>query len=116
MVESARLESVLLRKRYEGSNPSLSAIINTSSLPVDFNNKCRKGFEAKLRRPNREEKADKTADSNLAAQERGLRPSVWAIPSASSSFVVRYQSGQMDQTVNLTAQAFGGSNPPLTTN
>ena len=30
--------------------------------------------------------------------------------------MVRYQSGQMDQTVNLTAQAFGGSNPPLTTN
>ncbi len=30
--------------------------------------------------------------------------------------MVRYQSGQMDQTVNLTAQAFEGSNPSLTTN
>ena len=29
---------------------------------------------------------------------------------------MRYQSGQMDQTVNLTAQAFEGSNPSLTTN
>ena len=28
MVESARLESVLLRKRYEGSNPSLSAMFD----------------------------------------------------------------------------------------
>ncbi len=28
---------------------------------------------------------------------------------------VRYQSGQMDQTVNLAAQAFDGSNPSLTT-
>ena len=30
--------------------------------------------------------------------------------------MVRYQSGQMDQAVNLTAQAFEGSNPSLTTN
>ena len=29
---------------------------------------------------------------------------------------VRCQSGQMDQTVNLTAYAFGGSNPSLTNN
>ena len=29
--------------------------------------------------------------------------------------MVRYQSGQMDQAVNLTAQAFEGSNPSLTT-
>lgn len=29
--------------------------------------------------------------------------------------MVRYQSGQMDQTVNLTAHAFEGSNPSLTT-
>ena len=31
-------------------------------------------------------------------------------------FLVRYHSGQMDQTVNLAAQAFDGSNPSLTTN
>ena len=29
--------------------------------------------------------------------------------------VGRYQSGQMGQTVNLLAYAFGGSNPPLPT-
>jgi hypothetical protein len=28
----------------------------------------------------------------------------------------RYQSGQLGQTVNLLAYAFGGSNPPLPTN
>ena len=33
----------------------------------------------------------------------------------SEKCAVRYQSGQMDQTVNLAAQAFEGSNPSLTT-
>ena len=31
-------------------------------------------------------------------------------------FLVGFPSGQRDQTVNLTADAFGGSNPPPTTN
>ncbi len=30
-------------------------------------------------------------------------------------FLGSFQSGQMDQTVNLLVYAFGGSNPPLPT-
>ena len=35
---------------------------------------------------------------------------------SSKDIMVRCQSGQMDQTVNLAARAYEGSNPSLTTN
>ena len=36
-------------------------------------------------------------------------------PSAGSISVGRWRSGQSQQTVNLSAYAYGGSNPPLPT-
>ena len=36
-------------------------------------------------------------------------------PSIGSNILGRYQSGQMGQTVNLLAHAYGGSNPSLPT-
>ena len=35
-------------------------------------------------------------------------------PSAGSFYMVGFPSGQREQTVNLSANAFGGSNPPPT--
>ena len=53
--------------------------------------------------------------SNPLASSKGGRPS--ELPIFLDPFSKgRFPSGQRDQTVNLTAYAFGGSNPPLPTN
>ena len=55
-------------------------------------------FASSLRRQDAERRRETSAPARRSASEEG-----------------RYPSGQREQTVNLSASAFGGSNPPLPT-
>jgi hypothetical protein len=56
----------------------------------------------------------KRARASVSPVERSSVPASGPIPESSRS-MARYPSGQRGQTVNLLANAFGGSNPPLAT-
>ena len=80
-------------------------------------------FASSLRRQDTEPRRETSAPARRSASEEGResqrhlasRPGKSGPARRSASEEGRYPSGQREQTVNLSASAFGGSNPPLPT-
>src|SRR3989304_2536057 len=78
-------------------------------------------FASSLRRQDTEPRRETSAPARRSASEEGResqrhlasRPGMAGPARRSASEEGRYPSGQREQTVNLSASAFGGSNPPL---
>src|SRR3990172_4887319 len=78
-------------------------------------------FASSLRRQDTEPRRETSAPARRSASEEGResqrhlasRPGTAGPARRSASEEGRYPSGQREQTVNLSASAFGGSNPPL---
>src|SRR3972149_2093898 len=78
-------------------------------------------FASSLRRHDAEPRRKTSAPARRSAEgkksQKHLASRLWNAEPArrSASEEGRYPSGQREQTVNLSASAFGGSNPPLPT-
>ncbi len=93
------VEQLTCNQQVGGSIPFASSLRRQDTEP-------RRETSAPARRPAEGKKSQKYLASRLWNAEPARRP---------ASEEGRYPSGQREQTVNLSASAFGGSNPPLPT-
>src|SRR3990167_1084944 len=94
------VEQLTCNQQVGGSIPFASSLRRHDTEP-------RRGTSAPVRRP----AGGKSKGATTSEPRRGKAAPAFG----PASFEGRYPSGQREQTVNLSASAFGGSNPPLPT-